>query len=150
MATPAIAGAAALARQFLVEGHHATYSAAGYLSSLYTPSTPSSALMKALLIGSTERLTKGYNSDGETVNLGAFYSANRASADSARYRLGTGAPDYHQGFGTVRMSNVFPISDADAFELFVYDGIELEAYETWGWNFTVDTTAQTEVRNQWN
>ena len=73
-----------------------------------------------------------------------------AAARSRVIKLGTVAPDYHQGFGTVRMSNVFPISDADAFELFVYDGIELEAYETWGWNFTVDTTAQTEVRNQWN
>ena len=59
MATPAVAGAAALVRQYLVEGRHEHFSARGFASSVYA-STPSAALLKGLLIGSTAPLTYGY------------------------------------------------------------------------------------------
>ena len=62
-----MAGAAALVRQFLVEGHHATYSADGEAASSYDASNPSSALLKAILVGSTIPLTNGYDTNGNTV-----------------------------------------------------------------------------------
>ena len=67
MATPAVAGAAALVRQFLVEGHHATYSPDGAAASNYDASNPSSALLKAILVGSTIPITYGYGTNGSTV-----------------------------------------------------------------------------------
>jgi subtilisin family serine protease len=57
MATPAVAGAAALVRQFLVEGQHQVYSRAGHAASSYSEASPSAALLKALLISSTAPLT---------------------------------------------------------------------------------------------
>jgi len=68
MATPAVAGAAALVRQFLVEGHHAIYSADGEASSSYNKVNPSSALLKAILVGSTFPLTFGYDTNGDSVS----------------------------------------------------------------------------------
>ena len=79
MATPAVAGAAALVRQFLVEGHHATYSPDGAAVSSYDASNPSSALLKAILIGSTIPLKYGYDMNGDTV-LGAVCSVFCAQA----------------------------------------------------------------------
>ena len=89
MATPTVAGAAALIRQFLVQGRHAVLSSAGYAASSYDASQPSAALIKAMLIGSTSPLTYGYDSSGVSVALASFYGAYTALADSAAYPLGT-------------------------------------------------------------
>jgi len=78
MATPALAGTAALLRQYLTEGKHKQYSPHGYNFSVYSISNPSSALIKAMLIGSTGKLLYGYNSTGTLVNLADFYGATTA------------------------------------------------------------------------
>jgi len=59
MATPAVAGAAAVLRQYLIDGKHAVYSSAGAAGSSYNSANPSGALIKALLIGSTAPLPNG-------------------------------------------------------------------------------------------
>ena len=53
MATPAVAGVAALVRQFLVDGHHERFSPTGFELSNYDSEDPSAALLKACLIAST-------------------------------------------------------------------------------------------------
>jgi len=61
LAAPAVAGAAVLLRDALGRGLHATLSPNGYAASAYNASSPSSALLKALLIGSTRPLPFGYH-----------------------------------------------------------------------------------------
>jgi hypothetical protein len=141
MATPAVAGTAALLRQLLMEGFHETFSSDGYAASTYTMSNPSAALMKAIMIGSTAPLTYGYDSSGTTVTLSDFYGASSAVADSTAYALGTTGVDFHQGFGHVRLSNVFSLDGS--FDTFIYEDAVGE-YSTWTSLFSVTSTA-TEV-----
>ena len=99
MATPAVAGIAALLREYLLEGNHAKYSAQGAEGSSYKGADPSSALLKALIIGSTLPLAKGYSSTDDTnpVTLSSFYAGSNAVSDSKAFPLGTGGQvDYHQ------------------------------------------------------
>jgi len=138
MAAPAIAGVAALLRQALVDGKHQIYSSVGYADSDYNTSQPSSALLKAMLIGSTMPLVSGYNSTGHLVNLDNFYSGSSPAADTASYALGTPGVDYHQGFGHVLLSNVFSLDSL--FETYLYESA-LDAYGTFSIEFTVVTTA---------
>jgi subtilisin family serine protease len=67
MATPAVAGAAALVRQFLAEGRHRTTSPRGFEASAYNAHQPSSALLRAILIASTVPLPLGYDTQGNAV-----------------------------------------------------------------------------------
>jgi hypothetical protein len=60
LAAPAVAGAAVLLRDALGRELHARLSPNGYEMSSYNASNPSSALLKALLIGSTRPLPFGY------------------------------------------------------------------------------------------
>jgi len=138
MATPAVAGAAALVRQFLVDGMHEIYSRAGYAGSDYDSSHPSSALLKAMLIGSTMPLTTGYNSIRYPVTLANFYIASSPISDSAPYALGTTGVDYHQGFGHVLLSNVLSLDGG--FDTFLYES-SLDAYGSFTLQFTVNSTA---------
>ena len=141
MATPAVSGVAALVRQFLTSGQHATYSSTGATASDYSTAAPSSALLKAMLIGSTTPLSYGYDSGGNSVYLPSFYSGTTAAADSTAYYLGTPGVDFHQGFGHVRTSNVLPLGGD--FELFLFEK-SLSAYEQWSYPMTV-TANSTDV-----
>jgi hypothetical protein len=75
-AAPALAGAAALLREFVMsagdDGWFAQQSPVGYAASSYSASAPSAALVKALLIGSTTALAYGYDLDGDEVGCQAF------------------------------------------------------------------------------
>jgi hypothetical protein len=76
-AAPALAGAAALLREFVMDagdggGWFAQQSPVGYAASSYSASAPSAALVKALLIGSTTALTYGYDPAGDEVGCPAF------------------------------------------------------------------------------
>lgn len=142
MATPAVAGAAALARQFLLDGKHLLYSSTGFYGSNYSIASPSGALIKAILVGSTTPLTQGYDSVGNTVTLSDFYDGVSATADDEAWKLGTGgAVDFHQGFGHVRLSNVFSLTGA--FDTFLHEAC-IGAYGSWTLIFTV-ASAATEV-----
>jgi hypothetical protein len=138
MATPAVAGTAALIREILIEGKHEYFSSTGYASSSYSESAPSAALLKALLIGSTVPLTYGYDTSGSTVTLSNFYSASSAVADSTAYALGTTGVDFTQGFGHVRLSNIFSVDGS--FDTFCYED-SLAEYSTWTSEFEVSSTA---------
>jgi hypothetical protein len=85
------------------------------------------------------RCRYGYDSGSNKAALSDFYSVTSATADQAAYSLGTSPPDYHQGFGTVQLSNILPVNSDDDFELYIFDAITLGAYESWRRNFTVDT-----------
>jgi hypothetical protein len=142
MATPAVAGAAALVRQYLVDGMHQVYSSVGFAGSSYSSSAPSGALIKAILIGSTMPLTKGYDSSYNLVTLSDFYDGASATADDEAWTLGTGGiVDFHQGFGHVLLTNAFSLTAA--FPTFLYEAA-LGAYGSWTVSFTVASTA-TEV-----
>ena len=143
MATPATAGIAALIRDFLTGKHHEKTSSAGYSASQYNETNPSSALVKALLIGSTEALSYAYQSNGDLISLSAFYSATDPTVDkSAGYALGTGGSvDFTQGFGHVRLSNVFSVDSS--FDTFLYEPT-LREYSSWARVYTV-TSANTEI-----
>jgi hypothetical protein len=138
MATPAIAGVAALVRQFLVDGMHEIYSSVGFEASDYNSSHPSSALLKAMLIGSTMPLVSGYDSAGNTVTLADFYDGTSPVSDAAPYALGTTGVDYHQGFGHVLLSNVLSLDGG--FDTFLYES-SLDAYGSFTLEFTVNSMA---------
>ena len=117
MATPACAGLVALMRQFLVDGYHETVNFRGFNASKYNVTRPSGALMKAMVIASTQAVQYGYltTSSSTPVDLALYYNATP-------YPLGTmGPPDYHQGFGVVNASRVLPL--ASNFDLYLYDGV---------------------------
>ena len=134
MATPAVSGVAALVRQFIVDGMHEIYSSTGHAASDYNSSHPSSALLKAVLIGSTVPLASEYNSTGHPITLADFYSASSPVSDTAPYALGTTGVDYHQGFGHVLLGNVLSLDSA--FDTFLYES-SLEAYGFYTLEFVV-------------
>ena len=136
-ATPAVAGAAALLRHFLVSGKHEDYSPAGFAASSYISSNPSSALLKSLLIGSTRALSAGYDSHGNTVLLNSFYGVPGAVADPTAYLLGTPGVDFHQGFGHVQLAKAFSLDSS--FETFLYEPM-LSNYSSWERTFVVTST----------
>ena len=125
MATPALAGTAALLRQFLTEGQHEKYSPYGFKYSNYSVTNPTAALIKAMLIGSTAQLLYGYNSTGSPVTLSKFYGATTAKADAAAYPLGTPTVDFTQGFGHAQLTNVVPLDFT--FNTFLYE-LEIGTY----------------------
>jgi subtilisin family serine protease len=147
MATPAVAGVAALVRQFLVDGMHEIYSSVGFEASDYNSSHPSSALLKAMLIGSTMPLVSGYDSAGNTVTLADFYDGTSPVSDAAPYALGTTGVDYHQGFGHVLLSNVLSLDGG--FDTFLYES-SLDAYGSYSLDFQVlATTSEIDITLVW-
>ena len=102
MAAPAIAGLAALIRQFLIEGHHRTYSSNGVNASQYNETQPSAALVKAMLIASTQAATYGYDTTYTSIDLASYY------AKGTNFSLGMSSLDFHQGFGMANAPRVLP------------------------------------------
>jgi hypothetical protein len=137
MATPALAGTAALLRQFLTEGQHKQYSPYGFKYSNYSVTNPTAALIKAMLIGSTAQLLYGYNSTGSPVTLSKFYGATTAKADAAAYPLGTPTVDFTQGFGHTQLTNVVPLDYT--FNTFLYEH-EIGAYTNMSATYFVTST----------
>ena len=147
MATPAVSGVAAIVRQFLVDGKHEIYSNVGFQASYYNLSHPSSALLKAMLIGSTVPLLSGYNSTGYPITLADFYSGISPASDIEPYALGTTGVDYHQGFGHVLLSNVLSLDGG--FDTFLYES-SLGAYASYTLEFfVVATTTEVDVTLVW-
>ena len=136
MATPAVAGAAALVRQFLTEaGRHQAASPLGFKGSSYNATAPSGSLLKALLVAAAVPVGWGYvdaaDDDGQmTQRLSAVYAAAGYGANATL--------DYHQGFGHVALSHALPLRGADAhgFETFLVDS-HLSNYSAWEANYTV-------------
>eukprot|EP00741_Cyanophora_paradoxa_P006822 tig00001042_g6597.t1 len=92
MATPIAAGTAALVRQYLVEGWYPS----GIKTAANAMAAPPAALIKAMMIHSTVPVTKGPK--GETLDS---------------------PPDFKQGFGAPRLSNVLYFPES-AFKLKLY------------------------------
>jgi hypothetical protein len=148
-------GAFFVCRQYLVDGKHVTYSSAGYAASSYTEAAPSSALLKALLIGSTSPLPYGYPttasnifsysySYGDLTRLDDMYDGTSGET----YKLGTNGVDFTAGFGHVRMSNVFSIGGD--FDTFLFEAT-LEEYSSWARTYEVtDVETEVDVTLVWN
>lgn len=104
--------------------------------------------MKALLIGSTAPIKFGYDSAGSEVTLSDFYGATTAQADSVAYKLGTDGVDFSQGFGHVRLSNVFSLDGK--FETFLFED-SVQEYSTWEKLYEVTgTTTEVDITLVWN
>ena len=83
MATPAVAGTAILVRQFFTDGLHATYAPAGFSHSAYDASSPSAALLKAVLVSSTTPVEFGYTFGRHgPKNLTEFYADSSCCFDA--------------------------------------------------------------------
>jgi subtilisin family serine protease len=97
MATPAVAGAAALVQQFLREsGWHQTASPVGFAGSSYNATAPSGSLIKALLVASAVPVGWGYVGTESTDD--DSQTKQRLSAVYEAEGYGTNATvDYHQG-----------------------------------------------------
>ena len=136
-----------------MDGKHVTYSSAGYAASSYTEAAPSSALLKALLIGSTSPLPYGYPttvsnffsySYGDLTRLDDMYDGTSGET----YKLGTNGVDFTAGFGHVRMSNVFSIGGD--FDTFLFEAT-LEEYSSWARTYEVtDVETEVDVTLVWN
>eukprot|EP00466_Bigelowiella_natans_P012447 jgi/Bigna1/128152/aug1.6_g2860 len=88
MATPVTAGAAALLRQYLMEGR-----LPGYIAF-----TPSAALLKAMIINSAQ-------------DVSVRYASNTCTGASTSISFGANAaPNNNQGFGRVQLNAVLPLS----------------------------------------
>uniref|UniRef100_A0A7S3JQM5 subtilisin n=1 Tax=Aureoumbra lagunensis TaxID=44058 RepID=A0A7S3JQM5_9STRA len=131
MATPTLAGLASLLRQFLVENHHIEYSQVGYNHSIYNTTAPSGALLKAMLIASTQPVYYGYDMSSTKIELSTIYS---------------GTPDYHQGFGIINATRVLPLSLN--LELFLYDH-ELSEYENFDVAFVTGMATDVSIVLAW-
>ncbi|GAB5367423.1 hypothetical protein AAMO2058_001228800 [Amorphochlora amoebiformis] len=115
MATPISAGAAALLRQFLMEGKLPGYNAF----------TPSAALVKAVMINSAE-------------NVKYRYSNNDCSGRVFDISGGdTLAPNDYQGFGRLELQNVLPIGyKSGHFDTFVFDNTKIASNQRHSYTFT--------------
>jgi hypothetical protein len=112
MATPAVAGAAALIRQYFIdkEGKFWTKACSPSSDMFCTAFTPSGMLLKALLLHS-----------GEAMSL---YHEGSSSKDVVL--SGKGKPDVYQGYGRVQLSNVLPLPGLSDFQLTVRDMVDIQ------------------------
>eukprot|EP00617_Octactis_speculum_P008637 CAMPEP_0185797536 /NCGR_PEP_ID=MMETSP1174-20130828/161669_1 /TAXON_ID=35687 /ORGANISM="Dictyocha speculum, Strain CCMP1381" /LENGTH=525 /DNA_ID=CAMNT_0028492975 /DNA_START=21 /DNA_END=1598 /DNA_ORIENTATION=- len=161
MATPALAGIAALVREFFTSTTlHQQNSPVGYATSDYDASAPSAALLRAMLVNSATNVTYGYVDCGNVdfwavceeygygtvagvyvdefpVRLDVLYGStvyNPHGIATGGGNTATSArpgPDMHQGFGRTTGDRVLPVNDVTDLELFVFDSISLDAYEEW-------------------
>jgi len=106
MATPVAAGAAALLRQYLMEGRlprHRSF-------------TPSAALLKAMMINSATNVNRRYSG----TCTGAQQNIDYGNAAT---------PNEYQGFGRVTLQNVVPEgTNKGAFNTYVYDDENLSSF----------------------
>jgi hypothetical protein len=132
MATPAVAGNAAIIRQFFEDSSfwattcNPSYSKCGAMN-------PRGATVKAMLVHSGEAM-----------------SSYPGGATEGTVTLGT-TPDILQGFGRVTLSNILPLSGTTVagLDLFV-DELSMTSYTTTTYQVTVtDTTAPLKVSIAW-
>eukprot|EP00760_Papus_ankaliazontas_P038912 PhM_4_TR9411/c0_g1_i1/m.54786 len=125
MATPIVAGSAALIRQYLREGYHHT----GRVAATNGIAKPTAALLKALLVSSA---------------ISMLGWKKLAYSDPTGTYLNTTRPSYINGFGAVKLDNVM-LFDKAAEGSRPYDVWFAEEYKitnttkTWSWCFTVGT-----------
>jgi len=101
MATPITSGNLAIIRQYLAEGWYAN----GAKGSGSAITSPSSALMKAILLNGGQQI--------ESV-----YQTNGSQTPSAMY-------DNHQGFGLMNLSTTLPLSGTNSFFIDLQDRMEM-------------------------
>eukprot|EP00761_Pharyngomonas_kirbyi_P005282 gb/GECH01005287.1/.p1 GENE.gb/GECH01005287.1/~~gb/GECH01005287.1/.p1 ORF type:complete len:967 (+),score=205.39 gb/GECH01005287.1/:1-2901(+) len=103
MSTPTAAGAAALVRQYLVDGFYPS----GETNPDDAMDSPSAALIKAILIHSTEqKVSSTYRGDMKRIDVGPKYPNNIA------------------GYGILNLASVLQFSDSD-FDLYL-DTLEIQ------------------------
>jgi len=130
MATPTVAGAAALVRQYFREGWYPTgteHSANSF--------TPSGALMKAVLAHGTRALT--------------LHRYETLSGNS--YSLSTSTPNSHQGWGAVQLTNVLYFSNTGGLKLFVDDtrSVSIGSSASAVYRVTTDSTSTIRATLAW-
>ncbi len=101
MATPTMAGAAALVRQYYTDGYHPDY---GVIN-------PSGMLLKATLVLSSRNMTE----PGKTDVSGGYTADNGSAGDDEN------VPTNGQGWGRIRLDDALYF-DGDSLGLFVSDG----------------------------
>jgi subtilisin family serine protease len=111
MATPAVAGAAALLKQYFQdqEGKFWTKACSPSSDSFCNALTPSGMLLKALLIHSGEPMSLYHGDKSKDVSLST-----------------KGEPDVYQGYGRVQLSNVIPLPGQTNFQLTVRDLVDVQ------------------------
>ena len=149
MATPAVAGMVALFREFILNDHlHPEVSPTGWAFSNYDTSSPSAALIKAMVINSAQNVTAGYvpceseyveysNSDFDFIcddrRETSYYDYTVSQEFTLAEIYGDGksdyTPDFHQGFGRVTGNRVIP-TEGD-FNLYMYDRITIAPNAKW-------------------
>ena len=105
-ATPAVAGAAAIIRQYFMEGYY--YSGAqgiGPDPALYG-FTPSGALIKAMLIAAAQPLSNIFQSLNMEGDYGATHNKPYSIANNGA------VPSYDQGYGRVQLNRVLHNGDS--------------------------------------
>ena len=132
MATPVVAGLAALIRQYFQFGYFINsdqQSSTGSTSGAHsgTPMTPSAALVKAVLVHG-----------GQAMN-----------APSPVATITSGPPSFIQGFGRVDLSTVLPVDFSQSpFRVYVSDDVAIQPDAMLSWCFTVrDGPAPVDANN---
>ena len=133
MATPIVAGSAALIQQYLMAGYYPS-GAANASSAKYT--SPSSALIRAMLSNGAVPLTGQidvYNDGTDIQPLGEIYP-----------------PGIFQGFGRINLQNVLYFSTNSSFSLFLDDERSLNTSQDINYCVNVTSAGDIKVTLTWN
>jgi hypothetical protein len=103
MATPAVAGAAAIIRQYFVDGFYYTSGSAPDKATYGF--NPSGALIKAMLVAATKPLTKEFAAPYVDPRGGGDKGVNHAITSFPQGAAGY-VPSYFQGYGRVQLNSV--------------------------------------------
>ncbi|EKX50957.1 hypothetical protein GUITHDRAFT_103539 [Guillardia theta CCMP2712] len=120
MATPAIAGAAAIVRQYFEEGYQVTGS-----PSDADGVNPSSALVKAMIIQSGKPLRHAYQYGSKLVRNGLWSWFQVYGGSEVTWQESTASPSAEQGYGLLDLSSVLWFGADSDFVLKTYDRVQL-------------------------
>jgi hypothetical protein len=128
MATPNVAGSAALIRDYLAQGYYPT----GVATSANANTAPSATLIKSLLITSARPIAELETSQQDKIVFASAPCDGHQLSDTPNLGLGT-VPSYHQGHGLVETYNTLLLrSSSDStlpFGLSMWDNVNITAGE---------------------
>lgn len=138
MATPVVAGIAALLRQYFMDSAFWEKSCnPAYKTCQLGAFTPSGYLLKALLLHSCQGVHQYSTTDFD------FKTKIKS------FQLGI-APDMIQGYGGVNLQNILPLRNGNGLDprldLVLWDRVEISEYSTLLWNVTVNSTSAMQLK----
>lgn len=129
MATPIIAGTAGLLREYLIKGYYPSGSPVSNNSMM----SPSSALIRGMIIHSTSPLTGSLDFD---------YHGNLLDLSKEKY------PNHYTGYGLVTLKNVLKFKESN-FELYLNDRKWISNLETQKYCFQMTQSSSLKVTLIW-